>query len=314
VSAYIFHVPQSNEDAINAATRCCAVYGFPIRHSASPTMQNAAFAALALNWRYLAFEVAPGQLAAAIAGAAAMRFAGLNLTVPHKLLAMELVDRLDESAKKWGAVNTIQFQGKTHPGDWRPLREFEHESPAEIRSVGFNTDADGLAGSLREDLQIQLPGSRVLLLGAGGAGRAAALKLAAEKVAELYLVNRTESKAAALAAEIKRQSPQVNIHVGYPPDKIDLVVNATSLGMKTGDALPFDEQKFSLSQARAAYDVVYRPAETRFLAFAETSGCRTANGLGMLVHQGAKACEIWTGRNPPFAVMRQAVEQSIYGH
>jgi shikimate dehydrogenase len=307
-------VPQSSENAINAATRCCAVYGFPIRHSASPAMQNAAFAALALNWRYLAFEVPPEQLAAAIAGAAAMRFAGLNLTVPHKLLAMQLVDVLDETAKTWGAVNTIQFQGKTPAGDWRPLREFEHESPTEIRSMGFNTDADGLAASLRDDLKIQLTGFRALLLGAGGAGRAAALKLAAEKLTELYLVNRTEAKAVALAAEIKKQFPQVTVNIGYPAGKIDLVVNATSLGMKVGDALPLDEQKFSLSQAQAVYDVIYRPAETRFLALAKAAGCRTANGLGMLVHQGAKAFEIWTGQTAPFAVMRQAVEQSIYGH
>jgi shikimate dehydrogenase len=314
VSAYIFHVPQKgSENAINAATRCCAVYGFPIRHSASPAMQNAAFGALALNWRYLAFEVPPAQLAAAIAGAAAMRFAGLNLTVPHKLLAVELVDVLDQSATTWGAVNTIQFQGKAPSGEWLPLRDFDQESPTLIRSVGFNTDADGLAGSLREDLQISLAGSRVLLLGAGGAGRAAALKLAAEKVADLYLVNRTESKALALAAEINKQSPLVNVHIGYPAGKVDLVINSTSLGMKAGDGLPFDAQKFSLPQARAAYDVIYRPAETPFLALARAAGCRTANGLGMLVHQGAKAFEIWTGRAAPFAVMRQAVEQSIYG-
>jgi len=277
-------------------------------------MQNAAFAVLALNWRYLAFEVPPEQLATAIAGAAAMRFAGLNLTVPHKLLAMQLVDVLDETAKTWGAVNTIQFQGKNPAGVWLPLRDFESHSPSGIRSVGFNTDADGFANSLREDLKIHLPGSRALLLGAGGAGRAAAVKLAAEKVSELYLINRTEAKAAALAAEIQKQSPQVTVHVGYPPGKIDLVVNATSLGMKAGDPLAFDDHKFSLSRAQAAYDVIYRPAETPFLALARAAGCRTANGLGMLVHQGAKAFEIWTGRNAPFGVMRQAVEQSIYGH
>ena len=275
-------------------------------------MQNAAFESLSLNWRYLAFEVPPENLPAALAGAAAMRFIGLNLTVPHKLLALDLVDVLDASARTWGAVNTILFQGRLAAGDWQPLAEFDLASPVEIRSVGFNTDADGLARSLREDLQIQLTGGKALLLGAGGAGRAAALKLATEGLAELYLVNRTEARAVDLATELKKQFPPLTVQVGYPTGKIDLLVNATSLGMKSGDALPFDARQFSLPQAACVYDVIYRPPETPLLALAKAAGCRTANGLGMLVHQGAKAFEIWTGKTAPVKVMRQAVEQNIY--
>ena len=116
--------------AINAATRCCAVYGFPIRHSASPAMHNAAFAALGLNWRYLAFEVHPDNLRAAIAGAKAMQFSGLNLTVPHKLLAMQIVDELDESSKTWGAVNTVRFEARDAGGQWQPLHHFPNRFPA----------------------------------------------------------------------------------------------------------------------------------------------------------------------------------------
>ena len=106
-------------------------------------MHNAAFAAQGLNWRYLAFEVHPDNLRAAIAGAKVMQFAGLNLTVPHKVLAMEMVDALDESARTWGAVNTVRFEGCDADGNWRPLREFEKEPPKEFRAHGFNTDADG---------------------------------------------------------------------------------------------------------------------------------------------------------------------------
>ena len=287
-------MPQPVPPAINAATRLCAVLGAPVRHSASPAMHNAAFTALGLDWRYLAFEVDPQHLRAAIEGAKVMGFAGINLTVPHKLLAMEMVDALDDSAKKWGAVNTIAFgpQGAT----------------------GFNTDADALTQSLREDLQMELRGAKVLLLGAGGAGRTAALKLAAENVAELFLVNRTASKAADLAAEIRRAFPAVAVAAGYPPTPVDLVVNATSLGLKTDDALPRDEEQFTLNHARAVYDMIYRPAETRLLAAAKAAGCRTANGLGMLLHQGAKAFEIWTGQPAPLAVMRRALEQNVYGH
>src|SRR5206468_11339860 len=132
--------------------------------------QNAGIAALKLNWRYLAFEVRPDDLERAIAGASAMHFIGLNLTVPHKLLAFEMVDVLDESAKAWGAVNTIRFEGKDEAGEWQPLREFS-EAPRELRSHGFNTDAEAITRSLKEDLGINVRGGKVLLLGAGGAGR-----------------------------------------------------------------------------------------------------------------------------------------------
>ena len=276
-------------------------------------MHSAAYAALGLNWRYLAFEVNPDNLRAAIEGARAMNFVGLNLTVPHKLLAVDMVDELDVSAKVWGAVNTIRFEGRTTKSDWLPLREFGHEAPVEIRSHGFNTDADGLAASLREDLGVDLRGKKVLLLGVGGAGRTAALKLASENVLELFLVNRTFSKVLEVQQEIKKKFPLVYVGQGYPETEVDLVINATSLGLKPEDALPLDEKQFSLKQAGAVYDMIYRPAETKLLAAAKAAGCRTANGIGMLVHQGAKAFEIWTGQPAPVAVMRRAVEGSVYG-
>lgn len=306
------------QPAINAATRLCAVLGAPIRHSASPAMHNAAFDALGLNWRYLAFEVAPKNLRAAIEGAKAMGFAGLNLTVPHKLLAVEMMDALDESAETWGAVNTIRFESSAGvpPANLakRAVETPALRSDAKIHAVGFNTDADGLANSLREDLGLELRGAKVLLLGAGGAGRTAALKLASENVAELFLVNRTSSKAEEIANEVKRRFPSVRVAVGFPKANVDLILNATSLGLQTGDATPLDEKQFSLKQTLAVYDMIYRPAETRLLAAAKAAGCRTANGLGMLLRQGAKAFEIWTGQPAPLAVMRRALEQNIYGH
>ena len=189
VAAYKLRVSQPVQPAINAATRCCAVYGFPIRHSASPAMHNAAFAALGLNWRYLAFEVRPDDLRAAIAGAKAMQFSGLNLTVPHKLLAMQIVDELDESAKTWGAVNTVRFEAQDAGGQWQPLHHFSEPIAGEVRSQGFNTDSDGIARSLHEDLALKLEGAKVLLLGTGGAGQVAALRLALENVSELFLVD-----------------------------------------------------------------------------------------------------------------------------
>jgi len=260
-------------------------------------MQNAGIAELGLNWRYLAFEVDPANLREALEGAKLMGFVGVNLTVPHKLLAVDMVDVLDDSARTWGAVNTVRF---------------EMESGKTI-ARGFNTDADAITRSLREDLGVELRGARVLLLGAGGAGRTAALKLAAEGVGELYLANRTESKAAAVAKEIVERSPAVKLQVGYPGTKVDLLLNATSLGLKPDDEMPVDKGQFSLSQAGAVYDMIYRPAETGLLKAAKAAGCRTANGLGMLLYQGAKALEIWTGKSAPVGVMRRALTENVYG-
>lgn len=275
-------------------------------------MQNAGLAALGLNWRYLAFEVHPDQLRTALQGARTMGFVGVNLTVPHKTLALDCLDVLDESAREWGAVNTVRFEGADDGEAWKPLGEFA-ESPRQVRLHGFNTDAEAVTRAIREDLRLNLAGARVLLLGAGGAGRTAALKLAAEKVAELFLVNRTRNKAEALAEEIGRRHPEVKVVVGYPAGPVDLVLNATSLGLKSTDPLPLDPNRYALGEAACAYDMIYRPAETPFLQAAKAAGCRRANGLGMLLYQGARALELWTGRPAPVAAMRRALEKNVYG-
>jgi shikimate dehydrogenase len=276
-------------------------------------MQNAAFAALGLNWRYAAFEVQPQHLREALLGAKRMNFIGVNLTVPHKLLAMDLVDALDASAQRYGAVNTIRFEGQDQNGDWQPLHVFTDEMPKEVRSHGFNTDAEAIVPTLREDLMLECAGAKVLLLGLGGAGQVTALKLAAEKVAALYLVNRTASKAESLVKRLRSEFPKVKATVGYPAEAVDLVINATSLGLLAHDEWPFDPRQFSLEKARAAYDMIYRPATTPFLSVAQATGCRTANGLSMLLHQGAKALEIWTGHAAPLKIMREALEKNVYG-
>lgn len=299
---------------LSASTRLCAVLGHPIRHSASPAMQNAGIAALGLDWRYVAFDVHPDHLRQAIEGARAMRFVGLNLTVPHKLLAMDMVDALDETARQWGAVNTIRFEARMAGGEWRPVAAFEDDVPAEVRAVGFNTDADGLLRALREDLDFEPLGSRVVLLGAGGAGRVAALKLAAERAAQLFLLNRTRAKAEALATEISARYPKVKVEIGYPDSRrVDLLLNATSLGLKRSDPIPMELTRLPLNQVDAVYDMVYRPAFTRLLEAARATGCRVANGLGMLLHQGTRALEVWTGRPAPAEAMRQALRRNVYG-
>ncbi len=279
-------------------------------------MQNAGMAALGLNWRYLAYEVRPEELRAALIGAKSMHFLGVNLTVPHKLLATDMVDVLDESARHWGAVNTVRFEGRDKNNAWLPLHQFDDPAaapPDKIRMHGFNTDADAITRSLREDLGFELRGARVLLLGVGGAGRVAALKLAAENVAELFIVNRTQSKAGSVAAEIRRRHLDVKVQIGYPRGEVDLLINATSLGLAPTDAFPIDRKQFSVRQALAVYDMIYRPVESPLLLAAKEAGCRRANGLGMLLYQGAKALEIWSGQAAPVEIMRTALTKNLYG-
>jgi shikimate dehydrogenase len=122
------------------------------------------------------------------------------------------------------------------------------------------------------------------------------------------------AKAETVAEEIRKRYPKVKVVLGFPPGPVDLLLNATPLGLKPGDPLPLDEKQFPLCQARAVFDMIYNPAETALLKAAKAAGCRTANGLGMLLHQGARAFEIWTGKPAPIEVMRRALEQSIYGH
>lgn len=297
---------------IDAVTRVCAVYGHPIGHSASPAMQNAGIGALGLNWRYLAFDVRPEELGAAISGARTMGFIGLNLTLPHKILAVDLVHCLDASARLWGAVNTIRFEAQDAAGGWQPLGHFPTPPVPPVRAKGFNTDAEAITRAMREDLGIEVGGRSVLLLGSGGAGRTAALKFASDGAARLYLVNRTAAKAEQVRSEICRRWPKVAVTLGYPPGEVDLIVNATPLGLRAGDSLPLDLRQFPVSRARAIYDMVYRPAQTPLLSAGKAAGCRVANGLGMLLYQGTRALEIWTGRAAPEDAMRRALERHIY--
>jgi shikimate dehydrogenase len=296
---------------LSANTRLAAVFGAPIRHSASPAMHNAALATLGLDWRYVACEVAPEKLREALEGARTLGFVGVNLTVPHKLLAVSLLDELDDSGRLWGAVNTVVFESMDTAGEWRPVGQLPSVT-GPVRTKGYNTDADAIIRALREDLGIEPRSARVLLLGAGGAGRAAALRLADEGVEELWLVNRTAAKAQAIAEEIAGRFPAVDVRVGYPEAEVEIVLNATSLGLKPDDGLPFDPTAFALERSDGVYDMIYRPAETPLLRAAHAAGCRTANGLGMLLYQGAAALELWTGQPAPVEVMRSALQAEIY--
>jgi len=282
---------------INGSTTIVGVFGAPIKHTASPAMHNAAFVALDMNWVYLAFHVDPQQLRSALRGANDMGMVGINLTVPHKILALGCIDEVDPEARRLGAVNTVSMEkGK--------LR-------------GFNTDGYGFLKAIKEDFNLSIKGKRVLVLGAGGAGRGIAVKCALDGAAKVIVANRTLSRIEPIANEIHGTKSEF-LPLKLAADEIrkiihevDLVVNATSVGLQEGDSLGLGAELFS--PRLHVYDTIYRPAETELLQVAESAGAKVANGLSMLLHQGAKSFEIWTKRKAPLAVMRRALRASVYG-
>lgn len=276
---------------IDGETRVVGVFGDPIKHTASPPMHNAAFDHLKMNWRYLPFVVNPANLEAALHGVRDMNFVGVNLTVPHKIFAMALMDEVDPVARQLGAVNTVVV------------------SP-ERKLIGHNTDGYGLVKALADDFGLRLKGKRVTILGAGGAGRAATIQCALDGAAELFLVNRTRNKAEEIAREVRRAFPEVQVRIGAPSwGRLDLLINATSLGMKAGDPMPIEPDKLEMFEH--VFDMIYRPAETKLLRRAKRARCKVANGLNMLLHQGVRSFEIWTKKKAPVEVMRKALCRAV---
>lgn len=279
--------------AIKSTTGILGVIGWPIAHSRSPAMHNAALAALGLDLVYLAFAVREADFDLAVDGARALGVRGLNVTVPHKEAALRLSDSLTPRAQRAGAVNTLA-------------------SAANGKLLGDNTDGAGLVRDLTVNLGCKLRGARVLLLGAGGAARGVILPLLLENPAELVIANRTEETAARLALEFARLP---GCAVGAKPDgtgfgglagrQFDLVINATSAGL-SGAVLPLPTSVFA--PRCVAYEMVYGRA-TPFMQQAGAAGARVADGLGMLVEQAAEAFFIWRGVRPHTAQVLAALNE-----
>jgi shikimate dehydrogenase len=276
----------------SASTRVAAVIGDPVRHSRSPLIHNAAFAATGLDWVYLALPVRAGDVARAFDGVRALGIEGLSVTTPHKDDAAAYVDELDDDARILGAVNCV-------------VRDDE-------RLIGANTDGPGLVASLR-DAGFEPRGERCAVLGAGGAARSVVLALARAGASEVLVVNRTADRAeraAALATEAGSTGTVA------PVDAVadaGLVVNATSIGMGSTSSGAVDPSSTELPLPGALVradlvvaDLVVHPVETPLLRLAAARGARRVDGLGMLVHQAALAFTRWTGVDAPLSVMQAA--------
>ncbi len=275
----------------SGGTKVVALLGFPVAHSRSPAMHNAAFQALGLDYRYVPFAVPPAGLRDAVKGLRALGFVGANLTVPHKERVMPWLDRLSPEARLIGAVNTIVRRGD--------------------RLLGYNTDAGGFLRAFREDTGVSVRGGDFLVVGAGGAARAVVVALAMAGARRIAVMNRSPERARGLIRRVRSAFPGVAwsaLSPGSPPEPggVRAVIQCTSVGMRPGDPSPLPREW--LAPRPAVYDLIYH-APTALLRDAQRAGARYAGGLGMLLHQGAMAFALWTGRRAPIDVMRRALEK-----
>jgi shikimate dehydrogenase len=256
-------------------------------------MMEKAFADVGLDWRYLTLEVAPENLAAAVAGMRAMGFRGCNLTIPHKVAVIQYLDRTSEAAGLMGAVNCVNRVGD--------------------ELVGENTDGKGFVQSLRE--LADPAGKNVIILGAGGAARAIAVEVALAGAAAITIVNRDPQRGQELAALVNDKVNAPTTYVPWEgdyqvPPEAEVVINATSIGLGDAEArVPLDVA--TLESDMVVADVIFNPPETRLLRDAAERGCQTLDGLGMLVNQAVIGFKIWTGQDASADVMRDALEEFL---
>ena len=266
-----------------------AVIGDPIEHSLSPWMHNAGYEASGIDAEYLRFHVEPSQLAEAVKGLCALGYSGWNVTLPHKETIISLLDTLTPAARRAGAVNTV----KIHEG----------------QRIGHNTDGNGFIRSVEGKLD-GFKGKKAVLLGAGGAAKGIALALA-EQGMQVHILNRTTDKASVLVELIKQWGGTATSGEFAPGDwieDVDLLVQTTSVGLH-GEPFPFSLQ--AISERALVVDIIFNSRDTAFLNDAKKQGCRTLNGLGMLLYQGAYAWEFWLGGQAPVEAMRQALKDQL---
>jgi shikimate dehydrogenase len=284
---------------LSGHTKPFAVLGHPIGHSLSPPMHNAAIRSLDMDAVYLAFDVEPSRLLTVLPAMADMGFGGVNLTVPLKEVAFNGLDDLADSARLLGAVNTVEIL------------------PSGLR--GHNTDGEGFLMAVRDAFGVEIGGLSVFVVGSGGAGRALALTCAARGAARVAVTDLDPERADRVAAEAAGHFPGVSVEA-VPAGKevsedacrkADLVIQATPVGMNPEDPSLLPPEAFGESQM--VFDLVYMYPETAFMKAAAGAGARTSNGLRMLAYQGARAFSIWTGKEPPAAVMLEALETAVYG-
>ena len=287
---------------IDGKTQLVGLIGWPVAHSLSPVMHNAAFDALGLNWRYVPLPVPPDRLETSVRGLAALGFRGVNVTVPHKQAAIPLLDSVAPDASLFGAVNTLVI---------------DRAQSGEVTISGHNTDHRGFVTSLRQS-GFDPEGKKAVVLGAGGGGRAVVFGLLEAEAVEIVVLDSDPEKAQALIDDLcgqesrrLRTRPLTQETLIESTHAADLFVHATPVGMwpHTEGCIWPEEPPFPAHLI--AFDLVYNPLQTNFLRRAREAGAPTIDGLGMLVAQGALSFELWTGETAPIEVMRTAGERAL---
>ncbi len=283
---------------ISGKTQFVGIIGHPVEHSLSPFIHNGAFAALKLDYCYLPLHLLPQDIKAGIDLLRVIRnLKGVNITVPYKEKVIPLLDDVSREAQEIGAVNTVEIR------EDRGL-------------MGHNTDGRGFLSAFREEIGLGLQGKMILMIGAGGVARAVAHRLTKELAGEIVFINRTPSRAKSLAQQVRAWSPHTKAS-GFALDdpalpmllpKVDLLINATSLGLQATDPLPLSLE--GLKPDGVVCDLVYSLGGTPFARLARERGFKTMDGFPMLVHQGALAFEIWTGQKAPIQIMQEAIRQA----
>ncbi len=284
---------------LSGHTQPFAVLGHPIGHTLSPVMHNMALQALEMDAIYLAFDVAPERLMSTLPAMADMGFRGVNLTVPLKEVAFRGIADLADTASLLGAVNTVEF------------------TPEGLR--GHNTDGVGFLRAVDEAFGCDVTGKPVMMLGCGGAGRAVALTCARHGAGRLTLTDLDAERVTRLAEELVAVDASLDIQcVEASPEawtrsarEAELLVQATPVGMKPTDEPLLGAEAFGAGQM--LLDLIYMYPQTGLMTVAREAGAKVANGLGMLLHQGVRSFEIWTGKTPPVDRMREALEARVYG-
>jgi shikimate dehydrogenase len=280
----------------SGSTKIVGLIGYPVEHSKSPLMHNAAFESLGLDFIYLLFSVRPSYLEEAIMGLRALNVVGANVTIPYKEEIVKYLDEITPEAQFIGAVNTIHNR--------------------EGKLIGYNTDGQGFITSLLTDGRVKLEGQKVLLIGVGGAGKAVAIKLAERGVERLVITDKIMERADALIKRVRENIPDCPVYAIHSGDKefaktvleSTLLINATPVGMKEGDPCVVDPEY--LHKRLFIYDVIYN-RETPLIEAAKKRGLRALSGMEMLIHQGAASFEIWTGKKAPVEVMRKTILQEL---
>jgi shikimate dehydrogenase len=288
---------------MDGETTLVGVMGWPIAHSLSPVMHNAAFETLAMNWRYVPLPVRPGDVGAAVAGLRALGFRGCNVTVPHKEAVIPHLDHLPERVARFGAVNTLIL---------------ERETSGRCTITGENTDVQGFVHALRQK-GFDPTGRHVLVVGAGGAARGVIYGLCGTQAASVTVLNRTPARAQALLNDLASSAGDTVLRateltpaaLRRQAEEVELLVQATTVGMWPHVEGSIWPEGSPLPAHLAVCDLVYRPIETRLLRQARAAGATALDGLGMLIGQGALSFEMWTGVWPPEDVMRTTCERVL---